>query len=564
MKNLILLVIAIFISANVLPQEIKGRSGEYNFNITKDPPKPPYLEILAGTITLSERDGNAAIDANEEASLKFSIKNSGVGDGLGLKLLLAETTNAPGLSFEKEMRLNDVKVGQSMEIEVPIRANMNTENGTAIFQITVKEPNGFDSDPVVVEVATRAFLSPQLIIADYAVQNTSGNRIQKRRPFDVQVLVQNTGAGNAENANIKISLPENMYCLSANESKSLGSLKPGDAQTITYNLTTNNDYSSAYIPLKFEISERYGKYGQSREVTMEINQEIAVKELQIEATPFETVRQEIIVGTLTSVVDKNIPAVAKRYPNRLALIIGNENYNDYQMGLSAEMNVAFARNDAAVFRQYTEKVLGVEERNIFFITDATSGKMNQEINKVTAILSRMGNDAELIFYYAGHGFPDENTRTPYLMPVDVSAANLSSAIKLGDVYQKLAATGARTTIFLDACFSGGGRESGLLAARSVKVKPREDALSGKMVVFSASTGEQSSLPNQSEKHGMFTYFLLKKLQETQGNITLQSLADYLNREVSIESIRKNGKEQDPTVLVSPELSNVWGSWQLNP
>ncbi|MCK9271296.1 MAG: caspase family protein [Bacteroidales bacterium] len=564
MKNLILLVIAIFISANVLPQEIKGRSGEYNFNITKDPPKPPYLEILAGTITLSERDGNAAIDANEEASLKFSIKNSGVGDGLGLKLLLAETTNAPGLSFEKEMRLNDVKVGKSMEIEVPIRANINTENGTAIFQITVKEPNGFDSDPVVVEVATRAFLSPQLIIADYAVQNTSGNRIQKRRPFDVQVLVQNTGAGNAENANIKISLPENMYCLSANESKSLGSLKPGDAQTITYNLTTNNDYSSAYIPLKFEISERYGKYGQSREVTMEINQEIAVKELQIEATPFETVRQEITVGTLTSVVDKNIPAVAKRYPNRLALIIGNENYNDFQMGLSAEMNVAFARNDAAVFRQYTEKVLGVEERNIFFITDATSGKMNKEINKVTAILSRMGNDAELIFYYAGHGFPDENTRTPYLMPVDVSAANLSSAIKLGDVYQKLAATGARITIFLDACFSGGGRESGLLAARGVKVKPREDALSGKMVVFSASTGEQSSLPNQSEKHGMFTYFLLKKLQETQGNISLQSLADYLNREVSIESIRKNGKEQDPTVLVSPELSNVWGSWQLNP
>lgn len=564
MKNLILLVIAIFISANVLPQEIKGRSGEYNFNITKDPPKPPYLEILAGTITLSERDGNAAIDANEEASLKFSIKNSGVGDGLGLKLLLAETTNAPGLSFEKEMRLNDVKVGKSMEIEVPIRANINTENGTAIFQITVKEPNGFDSDPVVVEVATRAFLSPQLIIADYAVQNTSGNRIQKRRPFDVQVLVQNTGAGNAENANIKISLPENMYCLSANESKSLGSLKPGDAQTITYNLTTNNDYSSAYIPLKFEISERYGKYGQSREVTMEINQEIAVKELQIEATPFETVRQEITVGTLTSVVDKNIPAVAKRYPNRLALIIGNENYNDFQMGLSAEMNVAFARNNAAVFRQYTEKVLGVEERNIFFITDATSGNMNEEINKVTAILSRMGNDAELIFYYAGHGFPDENTRTPYLMPVDVSAANLSSAIKLGDVYQKLAATGARITIFLDACFSGGGRESGLLAARGVKVKPREDALSGKMVVFSASTGEQSSLPNQSEKHGMFTYFLLKKLQETQGNISLQSLADYLNREVSIESIRKNGKEQDPTVLVSPELSNVWGSWQLNP
>jgi len=371
MKNLIPLIIAIFISANVLPQEIKGRSGEYSFNITKDPPKPPYLEILANTITLTERDGNAAINANEEASLKFNLKNSGVGDGLGLKLSLTETTNAPGLNFEKEMPLNALKVGQSMEIEIPIRANMNTENGTAIFQIAVEEPNGFGSDPVVVEVATRAFRSPQLIIADYAVQNTGGNRIQKRRPFDVQVLVQNTGEGNAENANLKINLPENMYCLSANESQSLGNLKYGDAQTITFNLVTTNEYTSAYIPLKFDLSERYGKYGQSKEITLEINQEIAAKELQIDATPFETVKPEITVATLNSAVDKNIPLVAKKYPNRFALIIGNENYTDYQKELSSEMNVAFARNDAAIFRQYTEKVLGVEAKNIFFITDAT-------------------------------------------------------------------------------------------------------------------------------------------------------------------------------------------------
>ncbi|MBM3437369.1 MAG: caspase family protein, partial [Bacteroidetes bacterium] len=181
------------------------------------------------------------------------------------------------------------------------------------------------------------------------------------------------------------------------------------------------------------------------------------------------------------------------------------------------------------------------------------------------LLKRIGSSAELFFYYAGHGLPDESTHIPYLIPVDVSAANLSSAIKLGDLYNKLSETGAgRITVFLDACFTGGGRESGLLAARSVKVKPKDDLIFGNMVVFSASSGEQSSLPNQAEKHGMFTYFLLKKLQESHGNVTYGELAGYIKHEVSLESIRKNSKEQDPSVLISAQIENVWESWMLNP
>ncbi len=119
-------------------------------------------------------------------------------------------------------------------------------------------------------------------------------------------------------------------------------------------------------------------------------------------------------------------------------------------------------------------------------------------------------------------------------------------------------------MFLDACFSGGGRTSGLLAARSVKVKPKADFISGNIVVFTASSGEQSSLPYQAEKHGMFTFFLLKKLQETSGNLSYNDLAAYIKTEVSIESIRTNSKEQDPDVLVSPDVENIWEGWLVNP
>lgn len=567
MTRTIFLLLCLLAALPATGQEIKGRSVEYSFSITKEPPRPPYLEIETASIKLTDQDGNAAIDAAEEVTISFTLKNSGQGDGFGLKLQVTETGGAAGLTFDKERTLPTLPAGQSIKLEHRIKAGMNTENGKAIFQLDVIEPNGFDSDPVVIEVETRAFREPQLILADYAVRTSQGNRIEKRIPFDLEVMIQNTGVGVAENVAVKITLPEpdNLFCQSSNEVVTLGTLAVGEAKTIKYELITNARYQSNSIPLNFEITEKHRKYGQTKEITLEIDQEIAHREMVINPVVVSEQQAAITIATLTSEVDKNIPVTEKTYPHRYALIIGNENYTAYQMNLSSESNVAYAQNDAAIFAQYAQKTLGVEQQNIFYLTNATAGRMNQEINRVTEIVKRAGSKAELIFYYAGHGFPDENTRTPYLMPVDVSAANLSSAIKLSDIYQKFAETGAeRVLIFLDACFSGGGRESGLLAARAVRVRPKEDSPLGNMVVFSASTGEQTSLPYHAQKHGMFTYHLLKKLQETGGNIKLSALSDYLNRQVGIESLRVNAKPQDPATLVSPAVASVWENWLMNP
>ncbi len=59
----------------------------------------------------------------------------------------------------------------------------------------------------------------------------------------------------------------------------------------------------------------------------------------------------------------------------------------------------------------------------------------------------------------------------------------------------------------------GGGDAGLLAARSIKVRPKQNVVNGNLVVFSASSGEQSALPYENEQHGMFTFYLLKKIKE---------------------------------------------------
>lgn len=565
MRSLLFLTFSLFFVNSLQAQEINGRSPEYNFNITKDPPKPPYLEFDESSILVTDGNTNSSIDANESVDIKLTLKNSGSGEGVGLKLKVQETTSAPGLTFDKIKNLENIKVGGSQTIQIPIQSNMNIKEGKAIFRIEVEEPNGFGSDPITVEFVTRAFVDPKVVITDYSLQSVDGNRIQKRKSFDVQVMVQNIGEGIAEQVNINLIIPQNMFCLSSNENTIIQTLKRGEGQTITYNLVVNQNYESQSIPVKLEVKEKYGKYGQNKDINLTLNQEIANRELVIQPVKDNNVKPEIVVGTLSSGIDKNIPVSGKKYPSRFALIIGNENYTDFQTGLNSEMNVDFARNDASVFRQYAENVLGIESRNIIFLTDATSAKMNQEISKVEAILKRVGSKAELIVYYAGHGLPDEISQNAFLIPVDVSGSNLSSAIKMNDLYKRFAETGAgRITIFLDACFSGGGRNSGLLAARSVKIKPKPDAVTGNVVVFTASKGEQSALSLNREKHGLFTYFLIKKLQETNGNLTYNEMWEYLKSEVSIESLRTNSKEQDPDVLISPDIQDVWKNWMINP
>ena len=335
-------------------------------------------------------------------------------------------------------------------------------------------------------------------------------------------------------------------------------MAPGESILIDYSLIANNNYPLSDIRLGFRISEKYGKYSEDREILIAMNQQVSSEKLVITGIAEE--QKEIKIGSLSSAVDKNIPVNTVKYPNRIALIIGNE---DYSGSMNAEVNVAYARNDAQVFREYAHNTLGVDEKNLYLVFDATAGEMRRNIDLVAKITEKMGPEAELIFYYAGHGFPDEVTRTPYLIPVDVNATNLSAAIKLSEVYDKFGNSGAgRVTIFLDACFSGGGRNQGLMAARSVKQRPKEETATGNMVVFTASSGEQSSLPYDKELHGMFTYFLLKKMQETKGSLTYRELADYLKSNVSLESLRVNGKEQDPEVIISSSVYDIWDKWHI--
>ena len=221
-------------------------------------------------------------------------------------------------------------------------------------------------------------------------------------------------------------------------------------------------------------------------------------------------------------VDTNIPAGGISSTNTFALVIGNEKYTD-------ERNVPYAVNDAAIFKKYTVKTLGLPEDNVHLVINATLGQMLGEIKWISDVAKAYQGKATLIVYYAGHGMPDESTKDSYLLPVDGSSEMVQTAVKLEWLYSQLSTHPAKqVTVLLDACFSGAARDGMLAEGRGVKIKPKENILKGNFVVLSATSGEQTAYPYNEKGHGLFTYYLLKKLQETKGNIDIGSLSDYIN------------------------------------
>lgn len=152
--------------------------------------------------------------------------------------------------------------------------------------------------------------------------------------------------------------------------------------------------------------------------------------------------------------------------------------------------------------------------------------------------------------------------------VDTTIQNYSYALmmtnSLGKMYKELGTLGAKNVVvFLDACFSGSLRGNGMLvAARGVALKPKTETPQGNMVVFSAATGDETAYPYKEKGHGLFTYFLLKKLQESKGDCTVGELGEYIQTNIRQQSVVVNRKSQTPTVISSTSFGDSWKNLKL--
>lgn len=255
-------------------------------------------------------------------------------------------------------------------------------------------------------------------------------------------------------------------------------------------------------------------------------------------------------------VDTNIPKNNQISENTYVLIIANEHYKEI-VGV-----VPYAENDGKIFRQYCLSTLGVPERQIRIVPDATRNEMTDGLEWIENIAQARNGKAKIIVYYAGHGLPI-NGET-YLLPIDGNPEKANQLIALNDIYNQLGNMPAQSvTCFFDACFSGTRRNGQPIAqgGRGASITPKLNPIHGNLVIFSAADASQTAYPFIEEKHGLFTYYLLKALQENRGKISYENLIGYLTEKVSIEASLQNRK-QTPNLQYSETVEELWQKWSL--
>ena len=549
MKKIVLFLVGLCCVAVVAQDNV---SAPMDFNIQKEV-VPAVLSVVPKTLQFVDEDDNGVIDANEQCKVRFQIVNEGRGDGYGCVAQTTFTGATQGVTIS-DVQLPMIPAGSKYWVEIPISATAQTTTGEIALSIVVNEPNGFGTEKIQSTIGTHKLKTPYVNVVSYKVLGSTSGTLERRRPFNLQVIVQNTDQGAAENVRVNVTFPANVSRIGGEvESVTLPILKAGESHLFEYELIANQE-AAEELDIKIDLAEKEGRFAQDANIPLQFGQHIGGSiAMTVERRDQEV---EIKRVSLTSVVDENIPVTNKVNRNTFAVIIANENYQSVA-------SVPYALNDGNIFREYCLKTLGIPEKHIKYMSNATGNQIKAQVNWLQNICE-VFEDAHVIFYYAGHGIPDESSRTAYLLPVDGIGTDVTTGYKLDDLYAALGSLPVENvTVFMDACFSGSKRENGMLvAARGVAIKTRSGQPQGKMVVFSAAQGDETAYPNNEEHHGMFTFYLLKKLQDTKGEVTLQELGEYIVKHVSQQSILLNGKSQTPCVTPSSAVGGAWREWKL--
>lgn len=258
----------------------------------------------------------------------------------------------------------------------------------------------------------------------------------------------------------------------------------------------------------------------------------------------------------------------------IAVLIANSDYRNEIPGVS------YALNDGDAMRAFLIDVLGYREGNIIDLRNASQAEMLAVLGSRTDHEGKLWSwvrpgRSDVLVYYSGHGVPSLKDGKGYLLPVDADPATPAiNGYPLEVLYKNLSLLGARsTTVFIDACFSGGSAAGMLIKSASpVFVRAEPAKISKDITVLTASQGDQIASWDEIAGMGLFTNFALKGLYgeadkdgwgNGDGQVSLGELKSYLDDEMTYAARRQHRRVQqvsmagDPaTVLVARVPANA--------
>lgn len=291
---------------------------------------------------------------------------------------------------------------------------------------------------------------------------------------------------------------------------------------------TINRYSPEDEEIEIIATDSWGNKSK-KIVKVKIERKVAKQSITIE---------KLNPGKLTS----------RKFPNRVALIVGIQDY-------SSAPKATFASSDAKWFREYATNVFGVTEGNIKSLIgkDANFIQTQKAISKWLPSKIK-ANQSELIIFFAGHGLSTPDGKELYLLVHDSDTDLLSrTAILRSELFKDISKLKPKSvTLFLDTCYSGTSRDdkSLLASARPIKIVSKDVSnRPNNFTIFSAAKLDQISSGFKEVKHGIFSYYLMKGLEgkadaNNDRKITNGELHVYLDQYISQKALQL-GRKQNP-------------------
>ncbi len=491
---------------------------------------PPSLAVSDPVFT--DTDGDNRLSAGEHAIIQFTIENNGAGVAQVVTVKGDTQSEIAGLSAQ----VGNIQPGESRSISLAISGKESLKDGRAEITLNIKESMGFHADPVELIIPTRAYRPPEIVVHDVGVDDPQGRGvITPGQVVDITVRLLNVGEGTAEDATVNIEVGNNLFlAVNTDRRKQIGTIEPGAYRDISFSAFSNREADA--FPVTLSLSERTGKHGLQPTdlgLTLHTPQRTA-RQLVVEAKDIDNKVTD--VPGLRISIERNIPQAEQQNPEAVAVIIGNRTYR------GDTPDVSFAIRDASMVRKYVEEALGYRPGNIIYREDATFTDFRVLFGDKDSPQGRLKDMvregvSDVFIYYSGHGAPDPNTKSGYLMPVDADPNRLSlSGYPLEVLYDNLSKLGARSlTVVIDACFSGATGAGDMLIAEAspigIEIRDPSAKISNGTII-TASSGSQIASWHPEKRHGLLTYFFLKGIQgaadfDEDGRITVGELRQYL-------------------------------------
>lgn len=239
---------------------------------------------------------------------------------------------------------------------------------------------------------------------------------------------------------------------------------------------------------------------------------------------------------------------------KYALLIAIENYQGGSLP-----RVKYAKADATNIG--SALALHSFSMNMEILLDSEATKATIE-SRVRRLCSNLSPDDELVFFYAGHGFAENDHN--YITCFDTQRGDLTStSIAIQDFLKQIRDTGCeRIIMFLDSCHSGIEIEENM---RGIMSEMSEDEFrdffkdSQYQVGFASCKSDEVSYSSDKLSHGIWSYHVIRALKGEafsaldKGNLlTADSLQSYISAEVpsTIRDTFTKAYKQTPCVFGS--------------